>query len=282
MSRIRRDARQRTWLGQSTPENVEVQFALADPASRLLAFFIDTILQALLTLASGLGLGLLFGELGIAAGLVLSFVIRTFYFAGAELAFHGASPGKRFMGLVVVSRDGGPLTAEMLLARNFTREPELFLPLSALAAPQLLFGDEVGLIPILALIAWTLFLILFPMGHPEGARIGDLLAGTVVVNRPKAVLRPDLVDRADAGFTFTKEQLDLYGIRELQVLETILRDRIDDVDLLEDVASRIAKKLGLKEPPKPVRPFLGAFYAAQRGRLEQHLVMGERRERKVE
>ncbi|MEO0605586.1 MAG: RDD family protein, partial [Myxococcota bacterium] len=116
--------------------------------------------------------------------------------------------------------------------------------------------------------------------HPSGARIGDLLAGTVVVQRPKVVLRPDLVARAESDFAFTTEQLDQYGIKELQVLESILRDRLDERHLLRDVATRIAKKIGLDEPPEDTRRFLEAFYAAQRGRLEQRLVMGERRERK--
>ncbi len=280
-ARVTRDGRSQRWLHQRTPENVAVRFALADPGARLLAFGIDTVLQVVLVFVLWTALLLVLGPIGLAVGLVLSFVVRNFYFAGLELSLRGATPGKRVMGLVVVSRDGGALTAEMLLARNLTREAELFVPLSALAAPTVVFGDHPGSLAILALVAWTGVLLLFPALHPTGARIGDLLAGTLVVSRPRTALRPDLVDRASARFTFTDDQLDLYGIRELQVLEGILRDRLGETFLLRDVAQRIANKIGLEEgPPDDVRGFLEAFYAAQRARLEQRLIMGERRERK--
>ena len=279
-ARITRDSRQRKWLAQQTPENVGVNFQLADPGSRLLAFATDMLIQTLVTLALLMIFGLGLGPVGLAIGIAISFALRTFYFAGLELAMQGATPGKRMFGIVVVSRDGGPLTAEMLLARNLVREVELFLPLSAMSVPEVFFGEEAPALAVLALVVWTTVLVLFPLINPVGARIGDLLGGTMVVVRPQTALRPDLVDRAESGFAFTPEQLDLYGIHELQVLESILRDRAHEFALLADVAGRITKKLGLPKATNH-REFLEAFYAAQRARLEQRMVMGERRERKV-
>ena len=63
-------------------------------------------------------------------------------------------------------------------------------------------------------------------------RAGDLVAGTMVVKAPRRILPPDLARDgvADAGaFLFTDDQLDAYGVHELQVLETVLRSR--DVEL---------------------------------------------------
>ncbi|HSS50701.1 MAG TPA: RDD family protein, partial [Thermoanaerobaculia bacterium] len=55
-----------------------------------------------------------------------------------------------------------------------------------------------------------------------------------------------------------------------------------DGRVLEDVCEKIKLKIGW--PPDrwqvPVRPFLQAFYRAQRAALEQRLLFGQRRERK--
>jgi uncharacterized RDD family membrane protein YckC len=56
------------------------------------------------------------------------FMLRTFWFIGFELGSRAATPGKRLMGIRVVARDGGRLTADAVVARNLIRELELFLP----------------------------------------------------------------------------------------------------------------------------------------------------------
>jgi hypothetical protein len=87
------------------------------------------------------------------------------------------------------------------------------------------------------------------------------------------------------AYAFTREQLEIYGIHELQVLEDILRRFEQNTlapGLLEDVCERIKKKIGWPADRWQVRPldFLESFYAAQRGRLEQKLLFGQRQERK--
>src|SRR3546814_1427191 len=41
-----------------------------------------------------------------------AFLLRTFWFIGFELGSRAATPGKRLMGIRVVARDGGRLTAD--------------------------------------------------------------------------------------------------------------------------------------------------------------------------
>ncbi len=83
----------------------------------------------------------------------------------------------------------------------------------------------------------------------------------------------------------TAEQLDLYGIYELQVLEDVLRRQPNpaDEELLKVICSKIITKIGGHQDPSKVaaEPFLRAFYAAQRGRLEHKMLLGKRQERKV-
>lgn len=108
------------------------------------------------------------------------------------------------------------------------------------------------------------------------------------------MLRRDLsadAPRPGAGasrLTFTAAQLDLYGITQLHLLESVLRDARTRPEALEAVAERIQRKIGWVAPPEaspPERPveaeeFLRAFYTAQRARLEHRLLLGERRQDK--
>jgi hypothetical protein len=80
------------------------------------------------------------------------------------------------------------------------------------------------------------------------------------------------------------DQLDIYGAYELQTLEAVLRlgNTLENAGALTAVAEQIQKRIGWTPGTERVGPFdfLSAFYAAQRARLEQRLLLGERRERK--
>src|SRR5262249_21910345 len=154
-----------------------------------------------------------------------------FYFVAWEVGRSGVTPGKRRLRLRVISRDGGPLTAEAVFARNLTRDLEVLLPLVALLAPQSLVPGPPVLGSVLA-VAWLLALAPLPLFSRDRLRFGDLVAGTIVVRAPASLLLHDLADGArpaaapeESGgeIAFTREQLDVYGIRELQVLEDLLR-----------------------------------------------------------
>lgn len=264
-----------------TPEHVPIRLELGDIAARATAVMLDFfILLASVLLVWIVALVVVpEDDIASAIAIVASFLIRNFYFAGLELRLQGQTIGKKVLGLQVVARDGGPLTAEMVVARNLTRELELFIPLLVMMMPAAL-GD-IPVVAQLATFAWMGVLLVFPLFNHHRARVGDLLGGTVVVRTPRSTLLRDLIERdRPSRYTFTDAQLDLYGIRELQVLEQILRDRLHDPALLEDVARRICLKLEITDEVKP-RPFLEAFYAAQRARLEQKMIMGKRQEQKV-
>ncbi len=278
-----------------TPEGVPLVFTIAPPSARFLAFMIDV----LLILAGFLGIGLaalLLGAAGLPPGLLLAlltlafFLLRNFYFIVFETRGHGATPGKRKMGTRVIDRRGGPLTTGAVFARNLTRELEVFLPFVVVAAPDRFFPGAPGGAVLLA-GAWLLVVALLPLLNRERLRVGDLAAGTIVVLTPReALLRdlaaPHLFPRdEDRVCRFTAEQLGIYGIYELQVLEDLLRGGAGgDRRALEKVARKIRKKIGWKpegHPPDP-RRFLRDFYTAQRAHLERRLLLGERRERKEE
>lgn len=281
-------------LALVTPEEVPVHFRVGDIGGRLGALALDLLIQAAGLTALMLPVvlsGQLLGEAAMAAAMVLFFLVRVLYFPFFELRWHGRTPGKKKLGLRVVARDGGPLTAGMVFARNLTRELEIFLPLTLLLARRSFLEMSAG--AGLAAVVWICVLILIPFANRHRLRVGDLVAGTVVVAEPRPVLLDDLAEtaqrtRAADEYTFTGEQLEIYGIEELQVLEEVLRrpEAAHRDRLLQRIAATVQAKIDWVPPPgrtaehfQPER-FLRAFYAAQRSRLEAGLLSGERRQRR--
>ena len=203
------------------------------------------------------------------------FLLRNFYFILFEMRPGSATPGKRALGLRVVARDGGRLTANAVFARNAMRELEVFLPASFLFASGL--GVDGGLAALGAI--WSGVFVLFPLFNRDRLRLGDLAAGTMVVKAPRRVLRPDLVQEAAApgrGLVFTEAQLDAYGVKELHVLENVLRKA--DRRTIAEVAARIRVKIGWDAPLEVSDlGFLNAYYSGLRARLESRLLFGHRR-----
>jgi uncharacterized RDD family membrane protein YckC len=212
------------------------------------------------------------------------FAGRNFYFFWFEAQPRAATPGKRAMGLRVIAADGGQLTADAVFARNAMREIEVFLPLSFLLASGVGATDPVGGWLVLLGLLWTGGFALFPLFNRDRLRVGDLVAGTWVVKSPREKLSIDLLDAqaAAAGrFAFSAEQAGAYGIKELHVLEDVLRRK--DPKTMTAVADRIRGKIGWgKTEGETDEAFLAAYYGALRGRLETRLLFGHRRRDKFD
>jgi uncharacterized RDD family membrane protein YckC len=274
-----------------TPEGISLPFEIGSVVDRALAFGLDFIIihgtLLVLLLLAGLFTFVGFGYNVMAVFLLVSFFLRNFYFTFLELKWGGATIGKRALGLRVISRDGGPVTAEAIFARNLTRDMEIFLPLTALLMPQQ-FMPGVPAWGVLIGSVWLLVFAGLPLFNKDRLRCGDIVGGTLVVRMPKAKLLPDLAESAEIlerreSYSFTQAQLDLYGIHELQILEDILRrsDPEKDNELLSSICQKIMKKIGWPKSDETVAlDFLMAFYRAQRGRLEHKALFGVRQEKK--
>ena len=110
------------------------------------------------------------------------------------------------------------------------------------------------------------------------------MAGTWVVRTPKRALLPDLAAagaHANSRFAFTDKQLQAYGVKELHVLEQVLRTR--DRKTMAAVAMRIRRKIDWQAgSDEGDAEFLDAYYAALRARLEQRMLFGHRRKDKFD
>lgn len=267
-----------------TPEGAAIQLKLGSASERAGAFMIDIAIQWAIVIATLLGLTFVVGALSpgsaniaFAFWLVFFFFVRNFYYIFFEIGQRAATPGKRILGLRVASRDGGRLTANSVLARNFIREIEIGLPFQF----ALMGGDQFGAWMALFGLLWSGVFLLFPIFNKDKMRVGDLIAGTWVIKAPKAKLMDDITSsaaRPDVSwrFAFTPAQTEAYGIHELHVLEDLLRQSTPEIKA--QVATRIRAKINwARTEGETDLVFLEAYYAALRRRLEQRMLLGERK-----
>ena len=268
-----------------TPEGLALPLTVASRGSRAGALLLDLtfIFIGLVVFLLVLGLvGLnvmrdtdeMSGPLEFVLVIITLFVFlaRYGYFLLFELGPRAATPGKRLLGIRVAARDGGRLTAEMVIARNLVRDVEVFLPTFFLLGG----GEEAGVAGFAAFI-WLAVFVLFPFFNRDALRAGDVVAGTWVVEAKSAKLREamSLAPDRSTEYVFGEEELSVYGEHELQVLESVLRQ--DQPEALHDVAAAIANKIGWDLGRADQREFLEAFYAALRGHLESGMRFGKRK-----
>jgi uncharacterized RDD family membrane protein YckC len=264
-----------------TPEGIPLRIELARAGDRAGGFLLDLLIQFLALLAIGLlTQSFRSGGWGIAFAILAAFAVRTFYFIWFEIRWQGRTPGKRVVGTRVMDAAGGPLRSEAVIVRNLMREVEVWIPITLLFFADKLWPDVPGWMrPLFS--AWAFVFLLMPLFNRNRLRVGDMVAGTVVVVAPRAVLLADLgATASEATYLFTDEQLSVYGIYELQVLEDLLR-RTDPGrrEAFEAVASQIRRKIRWEGEVRTER-FLREFYQALRARLERKMLFGKRKKDK--
>ncbi|MEO1146904.1 MAG: RDD family protein [Cyanobacteria bacterium J06638_22] len=158
----------------STPESVELEFALAGIGNRVLALFIDY--QVLGLILAGHLIVWIFASIQLidyltrldgdfsaaplwllAIFLVFNFAIFVGYFVFFEMRWQGQTPGKRLAKIRVIRDDGRPVGLNQAVLRSLLR-------------------------PVDDLFFLGLFFILL---NKQEKRIGDLVAGTLVVQEER-------------------------------------------------------------------------------------------------
>jgi uncharacterized RDD family membrane protein YckC len=235
-----------------TGEAVQLEMRLAKLASRGLALALDIVVQMGLLLVGVLvlsGTALFVDDaLATAIGLVFYVLVIVGYPVAFETFTRGRSLGKMAMGLRVVREDGGPVRFRHALVRGLLGVVEIWLT----------FGT-------VALIA--------SLASAKGRRIGDYLAGTVVVHErvpvragPIAQMPPQLVGWA--------QQLDLSRVPDdlaLAARQFLARAPELSPQVRDEMGTSLARALAAvtAPPPPPGVPawaFLSAVLAERRRR----------------
>jgi len=163
----------------ATPERVSFRLETAGLGSRFTAQLIDVLALSAILLALGfasLGLGLLLRNAGLATlvFLLLGFLASWAYWIVPEALWAGKSLGKLALRLRVVDARGGPVTVGQAIVRNLFRIVD-FLPVYYAAGAVAIFVSS------------------------RNQRLGDLVAGTIVVRDRALVRLEDLRAQAITG-----------------------------------------------------------------------------------
>lgn len=208
-----------------TPERVPLHFALASIGNRFLACAIDHTIQALILALVGLAAAIIANvsvfessltsapKWVYAVAIILLFLIFSGYFAFFEWVWSGQTPGKLWLKLRVIREDGRPITFWEASVRNLLRSFDM------MPFPFYSFG----------------LISVFSSGRDQ--RVGDMVAGTVVVREREAeapafaqVFASPVSDpalrRSFKPVDFTAS-LNSLTDSEIQVVETFLRRRWD-------------------------------------------------------
>ena len=139
-----------------TPEGVDLHLPVAGPLLRSVAWGIDAVIRGGVLIVGLAGMGAM-GSTGMGWFLLAMFVVLWLYPVVFEAIWNGQTPGKRAMRLRVVRDDGAPVGWLGAFVRNLLRTVDM-LPV----------GYAIG-------IASGLL-------DPWGRRLGDVVAGTVVIH----------------------------------------------------------------------------------------------------
>ncbi len=239
-------------LSIETPEQVALEFPLAGVGSRFLALAVDTLLQvaiALSVLAAVSGTWSLLRPSGGGAWFVAVLIIAAFllfygYFAIFEAFWHGQTPGKRLIGLRVLSVTGRPARIDEAILRNLLR-----------VIDQLPGFYAIGIVTTLV--------------SARNQRLGDLAAGTVVVHE-KALSAPVMqvaAPPAGSGWTGGPGLSDA----ELLLVETFLQRRHELAVPVREahanaIADRLRARLGPSAPALAPEALIEALHSRARTR----------------
>jgi uncharacterized RDD family membrane protein YckC len=148
-----------TQLAVETPESIDLQATPAGIGPRGFAYLLDFLIRFVINL--GLWIVLALGGLaGLGLLSICAFLMEWFYPVFFEVLWRGQTPGKKIMNIAVVNDDLTPITWGTSIIRNLVRFADM-LP------AFFMFG--------------TVSIIL----SKNFQRLGDLVAGTLVVYRRK-------------------------------------------------------------------------------------------------
>lgn len=170
----------------TTPENIDVEYALAGIGSRSAAAFIDMLVQGLVVLVLLIAVYLIMRYSGdfwanhygwiIGISLIIFTLVMYAYFIVMELNMNGATLGKKVLHIRTIRDNGQPLTLKHSAIRNLLK---IFIDM---------FG--IGLI------------LMFFSGKYK--RLGDMAASTVVIADDKiaAPVTLDSLEKINENFDY--------------------------------------------------------------------------------
>jgi uncharacterized RDD family membrane protein YckC len=198
----------------TTPEQVTFHYQTAGFISRAMAWLLDQVFVTVLRIMTLYALDGA-GQFGFTVAALLFFALDFGYFMFFELRWAGQSPGKRYMGIRVISAGGGGLGFNETFLRNLLRAIDT-LPMAMTLGGIVAFLD------------------------PYGRRLGDLAADTLVAVDSRRTLPSDSVKTAGRVNTFLDDHVIRNRILSRATREE--RDFIFDLTIRRDELDAAARE----------------------------------------
>ena len=224
-----------------TPQNVPIQYQLANVRERALAFAFDLMILSFISLFLFLVLMIFTSDndARLTAFYIGVFPVLTFYTLFCELVMNGQTPGKRVMRIRVIKLTGSNLTLSDYLLRWLFRWLDIWVSFGAVAALQV-------------------------SSSVKGQRVGDVLADTSVVRQRAdyVVSLKDLLSiKTKSGHDISYPLVNSLKEEEMllvkQVIDRFRKFRNDsNKEILKETAKAVAERLGLQKYPGNAMEFL--------------------------
>ncbi len=203
-----------TLLTFETPEGIDLNFEVAGPLVRILAYMIDIVIQGVIIIILSIITQYL-DKLGVGLWLLCAFLLQWFFPVYFEVFHNGETPGKKAMKIRVVNDDGTPINYSASVIRNLLRAVD-FLPGSY----------AIGLVSMVI--------------SPGFKRLGDIAAGTVVIYSHRKTDRPRIPSDRSRNSPFPlkfEEQQTVLGFAERSTLLSGER-RVELAEILSPITGQ--------------------------------------------
>lgn len=222
----------------STPFNIDIEFEIAAFHKRLLAYFIDLVILILYMLSM---LYLLYGGFRVGEGsygfvMIVLVIPMLFYTMMSELWMNGQTVGKKIFKIKVVSLDGGEPTLGQYALRWFMRFYEW-----AFIIFFLFWGN--GIWGILWLIIGGITSIIIISISAKSQRLGDMVAGTVVVETHSKLTVDDtiFINIAHADYQVKFPEVMRLSDRDINTVKNVLSQakKTNTYDMCNRIAVKV-------------------------------------------
>jgi uncharacterized RDD family membrane protein YckC len=221
--------------------NIEVEFAITPFHKRFFAYIIDAVIMiAYAILMSKVLVPVIRDKDGMEWIYILASFPVAFYFLISEVTMNGQSVGKKVMAIKVITEDGGQPTISQYFIRWIFRMVDF--PVWVMST---IYADA---------LPWWCAIFLFAgvaciLATPHTQRIGDLVAGTLIIDTKTHTSWEDTVfTELSTGYQPRFPQVMQLTDKDLNTLKSIIDTvrKKGDYDLSMRIGERIKSKLRIE------------------------------------
>ncbi len=231
-----------------TAFNIDLEFEIAEFHKRLLAYILDFVLLVIYLysmkylLYTGFILSL---EENMGLDILCISLPMLLYSLLTELWMNGQTVGKKIMGIRVISLEGGEPTLGQFMLRwitKFFEWPFFFAYIAFSNSNVVSYAFFTGVLGIAVVIIIAV--------SPRNQRLGDMIAGTVVVNARSALTVADTVfmNINQTGYKVMFPQVMRLSDRDINTIKTVLTQagKRNNYDMCHRVALKIKEVLNIE------------------------------------